>query len=309
MDFRRRNNQFSRYSRIIWLVFRLSGPKDTKLFSLLVFLVVVGGCTPFAQKQGDPLDILFPHKRISNFNSIDFDEPSGIVFHTQRGTLFIVGDEGDLAEIKPDGSLVHKEEIEDADFEGITYNPATGLLYAVTESKARIMEINPNDFDVLRVFGIDPVFEDEDILKSEKNHVEAITFVPDPDQPEGGTFFLTNSQNEEVDKAAVSTIFEVVIPLQNHVAENATARIINVFPLNVIDLSGLDYDPANDHLYVISDTTNTFLEITRSGEVLKAYAFPGKNQEGIAKDDEGFLYFVQDSGGIIKVKWLKENSQ
>jgi uncharacterized protein YjiK len=309
MDFRRRKKQLGRYSRIVCLIFRLFEPKDTKSLSFLVFLVVVGGCMPFTQKQGDPLDILFPHERISNFNSIDFDEPSGIVFHAQRGTLFIVGDEGDLAEIKPDGSLVQKGEIKDTDFEGITYNPATGLLYAVTESKARIIEINPNDFDVLRVLVVDPVFEDEEILKSKKNHVEAITFVPNPDQPEGGTFFLTNSQNEEVGKAAASTIFEVIVPLQNHSAENATAKIINVFPLKVMDLSGLDYDPANDHLYVISDTTNTFLEITRNGEVLKAYAFPGKNQEGVSVDSEGFLYFVQDSGGINKVKWLQENSQ
>ena len=39
--------------------------------------------------------------------------------------------------------------------------------------------------------------------------------------------------------------------------------------------------------------------------MLASYAFPGDNQEGIAVDPAGFVYYAQDSGGIIKMKWLK----
>ena len=49
-----------------------------------------------------------------------------------------------------------------------------------------------------------------------------------------------------------------------------------------------------------------FFEITRVGEILSAYAFPGNDQEGITVDGEGFLYIAQDSGGIIKLKWDRE---
>ena len=73
------------------------------------------------------------------------------------------------------------------------------------------------------------------------------------------------------------------------------------FSIGVIDLAGSHYDRASDLMYIISDATNTFFEITRTGKVLRAYAFPGDNQEGIAVDDEGFVYIAQDSGGIIKV--------
>ena len=38
----------------------------------------------------------------------------------------------------------------------------------------------------------------------------------------------------------------------------------------------------------------------------RAYAFPGDNQEGITADPNGFLYIAQDSGGILKLKWLRE---
>lgn len=277
---------------------------------LILVVLTLNGCMPLAQPKPDPLDILFPHRRIGDINSVDFDEPSGIVFHARRGTLFVVDDDGDLAEIQRDGSPVRTGEIEDADFEGITYNPATGLLYAVIEKDAKIIEINPDDFGIGREITIEPVFNEKRILHPGENSVEGLTFAPNSDHPEGGTFFITSSSKEEQgNETAASMIIEVEAPLQNLAGKNSTARIINVFPLNVVDLSGLHYDSESGHLYVISDTTNTFFEMTREGEVLKSYAFPGKNQEGITVDDEGFLYFVQDSGSIIKVKWLKEDSQ
>ena len=78
------------------------------------------------------------------------------------------------------------------------------------------------------------------------------------------------------------------------------------FSLGVTDLSGLHYDQQKDTLYVISDATNTFWEVTREGKIIRGCAFPGDNQEGLAIDPEGYVYIPQDSGGIIKIKWLRE---
>jgi len=47
------------------------------------------------------------------------------------------------------------------------------------------------------------------------------------------------------------------------------------------------------------------VEITLNAKLVKEYAFLGDYQEGLAKDDEGYLYIAQDSGGIIKVKDLR----
>jgi uncharacterized protein YjiK len=47
----------------------------------------------------------------------------------------------------------------------------------------------------------------------------------------------------------------------------------------------------------------TLFELTGDGDILEAYTLPGDNQEGIAGDENGFLYIAQDSGGIIKVQW------
>ena len=91
--------------------------------------------------------------------------------------------------------------------------------------------------------------------------------------------------------------------LKSDSAEELSAKIIRYFSLGVGDLSGLHYDSASDHLYVISDRTDTLFEITKTGRILNSFPLPGKNQEGITMDGAGFHYMAQDSGGIIKYIW------
>jgi myo-inositol-hexaphosphate 3-phosphohydrolase len=241
----------------------------------------------------------FPCQWIGNIDQVNFNEPSGIVFHPWRETLFIVGDEGDICEIQRDGTLVKQKRICYADFEGITCDPSTGLLYIAIEGEEKIIEVDPEDFRVLREFAINRTFQGAMVLKAGGQGIEAITFVPDSNHPEGGTFYVTNQGLDLENKEDPSAIFEIEAPLRSG---SAGAKIIRYFSLGVLDLSGLYYDEINDHLCAISDAMNTFLEITRDGKIVRSYAFPGYNQEGIAVDREGFLYIAQDSGGIIKVK-------
>ena len=268
---------------------------------LILGAMLLNSCLPFTQKETiSPLDILFPYQQIGDIASIDFREPSGVVFHPQRGTLFVIGDEGDIAEFQPDGALIKQGKVEEKDFEGITCDPSTGLLYIVTESKAKVVEIHPENFNAIREFTIAPTFEEKTMLAPEKNKVEAITFVSNSNHPQGGTFYLAKPDEELNPDGAASIIFEVEIPLKNDSVANPTGRIISYFPLKVPDLSGLHYDATSDNLYVISDQTNAFFEVKKDGAILTSYALPGDDQEGITVDSQGFLYIVQDSGGIIK---------
>jgi hypothetical protein len=57
---------------------------------------------------------------------------------------------------------------------------------------------------------------------------------------------------------------------------------------------------------VVSDSANALFEMTLDGALTRSWAFPGDNQEGIAMDGEGLLYVAQDSGGVIKLKWLRD---
>ena len=65
------------------------------------------------------------------------------------------------------------------------------------------------------------------------------------------------------------------------------------------------FDPKTGLLNVVDDADNIFVELTVDGKLVKEYAFLGNEQEGIAWDEDGFLYIAQDSGGIIRVKDLR----
>lgn len=278
--------------------------------TVLAFLsaALSSSCFSPAANPSNPFDILLPYQQVDSFDLAEFREPSGLVFHPLRNTLFVIGDEGDIAELQLSGNLVKQARIKAEDFEGITCDPATGLLYAVSESKAEILEINPEDFSVGREFVIEPVFEERRVLIEDKNKVEAITFVPEADNPEGGRFYL-NNKSIGLNSESESVVFAVEAPLRSGAGDKLVGQITGYFTVPVTDLADLHYDDATDHLYLISDETNTLFEVTRTGTGVNSYALPGKNQEGLTVDHEGFLYIAEDSGGVIKFKPKQVNQR
>jgi len=277
--------------------------------SLVIFAALLTGCGKTAIHKMDPRSIVFPFQYIgiideAHLGKPDY-QPSGICFHSKRGTLFVVFDLGAVCEMKTDGTILNEKQIARADFEGITHDPSTGLLYVAVEGAEKILELDPDTLDLLRVFSVPREFMGDTLLKEGGQGIEAITFVPDVNHPHGGTFFVANQSYNLEDTEDISAVFEVEVPLKTGADAKASAEILRFFSLGIIDLSGLCFDQATDHIYVISDSTNTIFEITKTGTLLSGHAFPGDNQEGITVDDQGFLYIAQDSGGILKIKWNK----
>ena len=229
-------------------------------------------------------------------------EPSDICFHPLRETLFVVSDEGDIFEIKTDGSPVSQVKIP-GDLEGVTVNPQSGLLYIMAEGEDILLEFDPEEKEVVRRFPVNRTFRDDPnfLQKQEEGHdngIESIAFVCNESHPEGGTFYMGNQWDPPC-------IMEVLVPLRTTQSEVAEARIIRVLPFEMNDPSAMFYDQKTGLLNIVSDADNILVEITLEGKLIKEYAFLGDKQEGITKDKEGYLYFVQDSGGIIKVKDLR----
>ncbi|MBN2409020.1 MAG: SdiA-regulated domain-containing protein [Candidatus Aminicenantes bacterium] len=229
-------------------------------------------------------------------------EPSGISYHRQRDTLFVVSDEGEIAEIRRDGTPVANTKVR-GDLESVAVVPETGLVYIGIEGDDVILEFDPVKGEVTRRFPINRSFDgDPDLLKKKTddydNGIESMAFVPDPAHPEGGTFYVGNQWDPPM-------IMEVLCPLKSSRAEEAEARIIRVLPFRMDDPAAMYYDPVTKLLNVVSDADNILVEITLEGRLVNEYAFPGDNQEGVCRDDEGYLYIAQDSGGILKVKDLR----
>ena len=274
---------------------------------LLIFLL--RQTQRFAHKQNSLTGlapIQLPHKSIGNIAPIPMRELSGTTYHPQRQTVFAVGDEGDIYEIRTDGGLIRKGLLEQTDIEGITVHPETGLLYAVVEGDEVILEIAPQTFRVTRKFRVNRNFEGRELLKKGGMGLEAIAFIPNAFHPEGGTFWVGNQSFSLKQGKEPSVICEVIVPLLSSTASSDTdkieGQISRFFSLSIIDISGLAYDQERQCLLVMSDTTNLLQEITLDGNVRRQYLIPGHDQEGIVIDKMGFMYIVQENGEIIKLE-------
>lgn len=271
----------------------------------LILLSLGAACST----DNHPTKIRFPYKWLDEpgFGS-DIDperriiEPSGICFHPSRKTLFVVSDEGMLFEIKTDGIPVSGIQIP-GDLEGVTVNPQSGFLYVIVEGEDIILEFDPVKQEVTREFLINRLWQgDPNYIQKQQDTfdqgVESLEFVTDEDHPEGGTFYAGNQWDPPC-------VFELFIPLNSSQEKTAEAKILRVLPLKLDDPAAMYYDPETKLLNVVSDADNILVEITLEGKIVKEYAFPGDNQEGITRDDQGFFYIAQDSGGILKVKDLR----
>ena len=272
------------------------------IFGLLV--VVLGSCTQvrFAPDIRYPCEWPGSPGFTGNIDKVGIVQPSGICFHPVRKTFFVVSDEGEIFEMRTDGTAVFSQKAL-GDLEDVTVDPRTGLLYVVVEGEDVILEFDPDKRAVTRRFAVNRGFEgNPNFLQKQTdrydNGIESLVFVPDDGHPEGGTFYAGNQEDPPC-------IMELFVPLRAGGKDAPEARILRVLPFKMDDPSGLAYDPLNKHLYAVSDADNIFVEITLEGKLVGEYAFPGNDQEGFAWDDEGYLYITQDSGGIIKLKDLR----
>lgn len=229
-------------------------------------------------------------------------EPSGICFDGARKILYVVSDEGWLYEITKEGAAISHWRVP-GDLEAVTIDPRTGLLYIAVEGDDVILEFDPQrqavtrKFPVNREFGGNPNFLQKQ-TRAYDNGIEALVFMPNPKHPEGGTFYVGNQWDPPM-------VFEVVVPLKS--SRPAEARIVRVLPCRIDDPADMYYDPVRKLLNIVSDADNILYEVTLEGRIVRQYAFPGDNQEGLCRDDEGYLYIGQDSGGIIKIKDLRKS--
>ncbi|MDF7799696.1 SdiA-regulated domain-containing protein [Pontiellaceae bacterium B1224] len=263
--------------------------------SLLAFFV-----SPLFAQQTGSLPELYPYTTAVNIDESEFKEPSGICFHPVRQALFVVGDRGHVGELKPDGMMLRQKRIRKADFEGVTCNPATGLLYIAVEGDEVILEVDPTSFEILREFQIERSFNGELKMKEGGSGIEAITFVPDTNNIHGGYFYVANQGKDLANTTDVSAIFEVAVPL-NGTKTKDVARIVRIITIDAIDLAGMHYDTSTGHLLVGSDKMDQLFAVALDGSVRSVYSLPGEDQEGVALDDDGALYIAQDSGGILKL--------
>lgn len=250
----------------------------------------------------EPAALVLPYEWMGNIEESGFNEPSGLTYHPGPGTLFMVGDEGDIAELGTDGKILRQKALQAGrDLEGITLGPKAERLYVAVEGEEKILEVDPETFAVLREYEIPRFRGREEVFKEGGQGIEAICFVPDPGHPRGGTFFVANQSFTMEPGEERSLIVELELPPPGG---GGRCRILNRFSPGVIDVAALHYHAGRGHLFAVSDAHNLLMEFTLDGRPVGSWSFTAANQEGLAMDEEGLFYIAQDHGGVIKIRPL-----
>lgn len=223
--------------------------------------------------------------------SIPNYEPSDLVWHSRLGRLFSVSDgsanvSSRVFSIADDGTGLAFWPVT-GDLEGICVaDPASDFLYVGTEQPNQIKEFRISTGVVTRTFDLNPW-----MTVASGQGLEALTFVPDPGNAEGGTFYAGLQDD--------GTIYRFSLPILTSATSTTVSPLGSFNPVTGRrDLSGPDYDRAAGVLYAIYDGPNLMRAMTTAGSFLKEWTLPGSNQEGIAVRGSS-LFIAEDSGDIM----------
>lgn len=250
----------------------------SKLWAGVLFLagsLSVGSAVPFPPEALPAVNI--GQRLPSNF------EASGLVWHTELQRLFLVSDSGLVASMTDRGEDLELWPV-DADIEAVTVaNPKSDFIYLGIEHPDSIYEFNLSTGTVSRIFDL------TGWMDGPKNSgLEALTFVPDDADPEGGLFYAGLQETGQ--------IFVFRLPILSSADSAAVTFIGSIYPIQGIkNISGMHYVPTQDVLYAIYDNTDLLRAMTTDGSLLGQWSLPGNDQEGVTiKGSE--LYLCEDYG-------------
>jgi hypothetical protein len=171
-----------------------------------------------------------------------------------------------------------------ADLEGICVaDPESDLVYLGVEDPDAIMEFNLVTGQVTRTFLL------TDAMQGPANQgLEALTFVPDPDCPDGGFFYAGLQFTGE--------IFVFELPILSSLPSTNVKHVATLTPVaGRSDISGLDFDVETRILYALWDGAGCLRAMDTDCALIDEWLVPGNDQEGIAI--QGCRAFVAEDVG------------
>jgi uncharacterized protein YjiK len=210
-------------------------------------------------------------------------EASDIIWHPRLEKMFLVNDKGFISSMSDEGhSMTHWRV--GGDMEGATIAfPQSDFIYLGNENPDGVYEFNLVTAKVTRKFDLSRWMPGRG-----NAGLEALTFVPDANDPEGGLFYAGLQGSGNI------LVFRLPVRSSPTSTDVTHIRTIPSFA-DVADISGLHYDSGTNVLYAIYDNPDLLRAMTPHGKVLRQWDLPGNNQEGLTfKEDE--LYLCMDNG-------------
>lgn len=210
-------------------------------------------------------------------------EASGMLWHSRLQKFFLVSDGGYVSSMSESGTDINHWQV-DGDLEAVTVAfPQSNVIYLGIEHPDSIAEFNIVTGKVTRTFDL------TQWMDGPKNSgLEALTFVPDATDPEGGLFYAGLQDTGQ--------IFVFRLPILSSSTRTNVTPIRTISALNGInEISGLHYVPSQHVIYAIYDNSNLVRALETGGSLIREWELPGRDQEGIAlKGTE--LYICEDYG-------------
>ncbi len=202
-------------------------------------------------------------------------EPSGLMWHSGRNQLFMVGDEGQIVAMDKDGS---NPTVWNAggDLEDITVQSTSSNFVFLADEDGKIVK-----YDLSRSRAVKSWDVTRWMPEVNGAGMEALTYA-------NGYFYAGYQANGKI----------YVLDLSRSTPRKV--REINA-PSGYTDISGLHY--RDGYLYALY--SNTLFVMTTDGTVKETYSVPGSDQEGLAlgadsnNDGDADMYVAEDSTGNL----------
>src|SRR5688500_8129270 len=200
--------------------------------------------------------------------------------------MFLVGDDGTLAELDGSGKNVRTLRVEQQ-LEDVVYHPPTGGLLLVSESKSELIlfdlatgkERRRWKINTAALLGTPPTEANQGF--------EGLAFRPDPKRPGGGVIYLAHQR-------APAVIVGVAFDTGSNATIDAGAVVSRWNITGFDDLTAIAYLPGIDRLVVIADSEDRLLVLGPDGTIERDLPIPGQQQEGLAFDAAGAMWIADD---------------
>jgi uncharacterized protein YjiK len=248
----------------------------------LAAIVTLGA--PVATAEGKPA--LAPGRKIPTRGVA---EPSGIAFHPTLEKWFLVGDEGTLAELGPDG-LVSRVDAVSGNLEAIAVHGPSGALLLLSERASELIVWDPATRRERRRIRLDRDPLLGRTAGDANNGFEGVAFV---EQGAGGTLYLAHQRAPAL---VVAVAFDLSRVGDTIGADAVTAR----WPLaGHGDLTDVSWSPELGRLLVLADKKDRLLLVSPDGRVQGDIKVPGRQQEGVALGPDGSLWLADDQDKCV----------
>lgn len=268
----------------------------------VALIVIAGGVlvTFWATSRSKEYNNAEPMPVATAFVNLPVEEPSSAAYHAGRGTLLIISDQGELAELDLQYAVRERYKIP-GDLEGVAVHPATGTVFIASESAGAILEFDLEARRVLRTIKVD--------FSSHKDFAAGLTW----NKGLEGVAVVPVGEDQYTLYAVVEAYPARLLQLAADVSPEATENARQLLPssggvsqrvtiaatydLGLKRLSDVSFDAPSKTLLVPSAGSHVLLILNLKCEVIRRIRLPGPKSEGFCFLPNGDAIVADDRGG------------